>query len=144
VPLSLILCDVDYFKSYNDTYDHPAGDQCLQQVAQAIYRAVRRPMDLVARYGGEEFAVILPNTGPEGAVQVAEEIRSGVKALKISHADSQANPYVTLSLGVASTFPTAELSPATLIAAADQGLYQAKTQGLEQVLLSSYEGACFL
>jgi len=143
-PLSLILCDIDYFKSYNDTYGHPAGDQCLQQVAQAIYRAVRRPVDLVARYGGEEFAVILPNTKAEGAVQVAEEIRSGVKALKISHADSQANPYVTLSLGVASTFPTPELSPATLIAAADQGLYQAKTQGRNRVLLSGYEGACFL
>lgn len=129
-PLSLILCDIDLFKSYNDTYGHQMGDDCLRQVAKAIARAVKRSADLVARYGGEEFAVVLPHTETNGAIRVAEAIRSRVKALQIAHANSQ---YVTLSLGVAFTIPSHESSPATLIAAADQALYQAKEQGRDRV-----------
>ncbi|MCC5639848.1 EAL domain-containing protein [Nostoc sp. CHAB 5844] len=127
--LSLILCDVDCFKLYNDTHGHLAGDDALRQVAKAIFQAVKRPADLVARYGGEEFAVILPNTDAEGAIAVATEIQTNVSALQLPHPNSQVNQIITLSLGVATIIPYSQSSPATLIAAADQGLYQAKAQG---------------
>jgi len=139
-PLSLILCDIDCFKSYNDTYGHQAGDNCLQQVAQAINDVVKRPADLVARYGGEEFAVILPHTDAKGAVQIAEAIRSKIQVLQIVHAGSQVSQYITLSLGVASTVPVHESSPAVLIAAADKSLYQAKAEGRDRVVLQKQEG----
>lgn len=140
-PLSLIMCDVDFFKLYNDTYGHQLGDECLRQVAHVIQQAVRRPADLAARYGGEEFAVILPNTTESGAVQVAETIGEKVRALKIAHAKSKVNRYVTLSLGVASTIPSHEQSEADLIAAADDALYQAKEAGRDRAILKSYQVA---
>ncbi|MBD2410611.1 diguanylate cyclase [Nostoc calcicola FACHB-389] len=127
--LSLILCDVDYFKVYNDTHGHLAGDDALRHVAQAISQTVKHPADLVARYGGEEFAVILPNTGVEEAVAVAKEIQTNIRALQLPHPNSQVSEFITLSLGVATITPHSQSSPATLIAAADQGLYQAKAQG---------------
>jgi diguanylate cyclase (GGDEF)-like protein len=139
-PLSLILCDIDFFKTYNDTYGHQAGDNCLQQVAQAISFAVKRPADLVARYGGEEFAVILPHTDAQGAAQIAEKIRSQVQVLQIAHAGSQVSQYITLSLGVASTVLFHESSPAVLIAAADKSLYQAKAEGRDRVVLQKQGG----
>jgi len=158
-PLSLILCDVDYFKAYNDAYGHPAGDNCLQQVAIALSKSVKRPADLVARYGGEEFAVILPNTGIEGAVQVAEAIRTRVRDLELVQANTQASQYVTLSVGIACTVPRPartcpqgesskaphcnllhpESSPAALIAAADRALYQAKAAGRNTVRVATCE-----
>lgn len=134
-PLSLILCDIDYFKSYNDTYGHPGGDECLRQVARAIGDAVHRPADLVARYGGEEFAVILPNTKIQGAVQVAERIGFKIAALRLPHAGSQVSQYVTLSLGVASVVPASESGAEILIAASDQALYQAKRLGRDRIQL---------
>lgn len=134
-PLSLILCDIDSFKSYNDTYGHPGGDECLRQVAGAIGNAVNRPADLVARYGGEEFAVILPNTAIQGAVLVAEHIQIKIAALQLPHAGSQVSPYVTLSLGVASIVPASESGAEILIAAADQALYQAKRLGRARIQL---------
>ncbi|QKQ74747.1 EAL domain-containing protein [Nostoc sp. TCL240-02] len=127
--LSLILCDVDYFKLYNDTHGHLAGDDALRQVAKVISQTVKCPADLVARYGGEEFAVILPNTDIEGAIAVARDIQTNISALKMPHPHSQVSKFITLSLGVATITPHSQLSPATLIAAADQGLYQAKAQG---------------
>ncbi len=126
-PLSLILCDIDFFKTYNDTYGHQAGDECLQQVAKAISDAVKRSADLVARYGGEEFAVILPHTTAEAAVQVAEKVRSEIHALKIVHASSQIYQNLSLSLGVASIVPDNKSCPSILVAAADKALYQAKS-----------------
>ncbi|PSB56270.1 hypothetical protein C7B61_20690, partial [filamentous cyanobacterium CCP1] len=99
--LAIILCDIDYFKLYNDTYGHLAGDECLARVAQAIGRAIKRPADLAARYGGEEFAIILPNTNSIGAIQVAQEICQEVAQLKLAHAASQIQPWITLSLGIA-------------------------------------------
>lgn len=134
-PLSLILGDLDCFKAYNDTYGRQAGDNCLQQVAQAVVCAVNSPVDIVPRYGGEEFVVILPNTKAEDAVQIAEEIRGAIKALKIAHINSQPSHYLTLSLGVASIIPSNEYSGRMLINAADQALCQAKAQGRDRVIL---------
>ncbi|MEN9264285.1 MAG: diguanylate cyclase, partial [Gloeomargarita sp. GMQP_bins_44] len=127
--LSLILADIDFFKRYNDTYGHLAGDDCLRRVAQTIVQVVNRPDDLVARYGGEEFAVILPRTILSGAVMVAERIRAAVEQLRIPHPCSTVHDWVTLSLGVTTMVPTTLNSPAELVAAADHALYQAKQQG---------------
>lgn len=137
-PLSLILCDVDFFKAYNDTYGHLAGDICLQQVANAIREAARRPADLVARYGGEEFALILPNTPTAGAVYVAEQIFSRVTALSIDHPKSGVSPYITVSIGVCTTIPDYKSSPAKLIAVADEALYQAKAKGRNAYVADSF------
>jgi len=131
--LSLILADVDYFKLYNDTYGHLKGDRCLQSVAQAMKQVVNHPGSLVARYGGEEFAIILPNASSDYALQVAELIRLQVETLKLPHAQSQVNPYVTVSLGVACRFPDSDLSPEDLISSADRALYCAKQQGRNSV-----------
>ncbi len=127
--LSLILCDIDYFKNYNDTYGHQAGDVCLQQVAQAIERAVKRGTDLVARYGGEEFAIVLPNTTAAGLERVALEIQREIKQLEIAHSHSEVSDWITLSLGLAVVSSTQHIHPDKLVAAADRGLYQAKYEG---------------
>ncbi len=133
--LSLILCDIDYFKFYNDTYGHQAGDDCLVTVAQTIKKNVKRPADLVARYGGEEFAVILPNTPAEGAMHLAEAIRAKILGLKIPHASSKIDQYITLSLGVACAVPQSNSLPENIIAAADKALYEAKEKGRNRVVL---------
>ena len=135
-PLSLIMCDVDYFKLYNDTYGHQAGDECLKKVALAISTAAKRPADLAARYGGEEFAVVLPNTDASGAVHVAQLIRSQLRDCAIAHEASAVSESVTLSFGVASLVPTFRSSPDRLIAAADAVLYRAKQQGRDRIILS--------
>jgi diguanylate cyclase (GGDEF)-like protein len=129
LPLSLILCDIDFFKRYNDTYGHQAGDACLSRVADALRFCAKRSVDLVARYGGEEFAVIMPNTTLIGASQVAEEIWAVVNALEIKHAQSAVSDHVTLSSGIACINPALNLSPTILIAAADAALYKAKAAG---------------
>ncbi|MCT7948958.1 PleD family two-component system response regulator [Ancylothrix sp. C2] len=137
--LSLILCDVDFFKAYNDTYGHQAGDECLRLVARAIAQEVKRSADLVARYGGEEFAVILPNTDAVGAVYVAENIRIQIEALAIPHATSTVRDRVTLSLGVTSLIPESENEPAMILSLADKALYQAKASGRNQLILIGNE-----
>jgi adenylate cyclase len=133
--LCLILCDVDHFKKYNDTYGHQAGDLCLQKVAQAIGQNVRVG-DLAARYGGEEFAIILPNTIPEVALTIAERISDRLRDLKLPHSSSQTSKYVTLSCGVASTSTRLLTSPKELIEQADKALYQAKEQGRDRTILA--------
>ncbi|MEL6816122.1 MAG: diguanylate cyclase, partial [Cyanobacteria bacterium J06598_3] len=133
--LSLIICDVDYFKFYNDTYGHPQGDECLRQVARAIGQSVRRPGDLAARYGGEEFVILLPNTTADGAQQVARDAAANVKALELEHKSSKVLPYVTISLGVTTVNPTATMSVSTLVDTADLGLYEAKRRGRNQMVL---------
>jgi diguanylate cyclase (GGDEF)-like protein len=132
-PLSLILCDVDFFKRYNDTYGHQAGDDCLCRIASAISTIISRPSDLVARYGGEEFVIILPNTPIQGAIHIAKEIQKGVRALELVHERSQVSDYVTLSIGITSVIPDADLSPMMLIAAADRALYKAKMDGRDRI-----------
>lgn len=141
-PLSLILCDVDYFKRFNDTYGHPAGDQVLQKIAAILKQVAKRPDDLPARYGGEEFAIVLPNTDLVGAMQVAEKIRQEVLALRINHKASSVNGFVTLSLGVATVTPNqiaeSVRSPEDLIKIADRALYQAKHNGRNQSHVQDY------
>jgi diguanylate cyclase (GGDEF)-like protein len=132
LPLSLILCDVDFFKAYNDTYGHRAGDRCLQLVAKAIQETVNRPGDVVARYGGEEFAVILPTTYADGAIHVAARICEAVRELAIPHHTSQANSCVTVSAGVATEIPIPSSDFQEIIDAADRALYQAKTKGRDR------------
>ena len=107
-PLSLIMCDIDLFKNYNDLYGHQEGDACLQAVAQAIQGGAVRPGDFVARYGGEEFVVVLPATPAKGALHIAEAIRKAVHRLRLPHGSSQVDDFVTLSLGVSSALPSAE------------------------------------
>jgi diguanylate cyclase (GGDEF)-like protein len=134
-PLSLIFCDIDYFKLYNDTYGHQTGDDCLRAVADTIGTNCQRPGDFVARYGGEEFIVILPNTEAEGAVHLAEDIRQEIERLKIPHMRSQVSPYITLSLGVSCVSPSADITPESLIGVADKALYEAKNQGRNRTVL---------
>ena len=134
-PISLILCDVDYFKFYNDTYGHPEGDECLRQVAKAIRESIRRPDDLAARYGGEEFVILMPNTTAEGAMQIAKDAAEKVQALQIEHKSSQVSPYVSISLGVTTLVPNQEMAVSTLVDTADLGLYEAKRRGRNQVVL---------
>ena len=135
-PLAVIMCDIDYFKDFNDRYGHPKGDICLRQVAQAIKQTVKRPADLVVRYGGEEFAVILPNTDLIGAEQLAEKIRLAVRRLHTPHAASGIDTIVTLSLGVAAIIANSETSKDDLISQADRALYQAKHNGRDQVAIA--------
>jgi diguanylate cyclase (GGDEF)-like protein/PAS domain S-box-containing protein len=135
LPLALIFCDVDSFKPFNDTYGHQAGDECLRQVANAIQESVRRSGDLVARYGGEEFAVILPATASEGGFHIAEVIRNQIKALAIPNVNSQVHSHITVSLGVGWCIPDSTESPAALIGAADEALYQAKAAGRDCTIL---------
>jgi diguanylate cyclase (GGDEF)-like protein/PAS domain S-box-containing protein len=132
-PLALILCDVDFFKNFNDTYGHLEGDRCLQKVAKVIAAVVKRPADLAARYGGEEFAVLLPNTHMDGAIHIAEQIRLAVKGLDICHDASQVGAHVTLSLGVASTIPMVGADPIGLVTEADYALYKAKREGRDRL-----------
>lgn len=138
--LSLIMIDIDYFKPYNDTYGHQAGDSCLTIIAEMLGGALHRPGDLLARYGGEEFVVGLPCTDQEGALQIAESMRAKVEALAIPHMASKEYGHVTISLGVATMLPTHNVELDELQAAADKALYQAKREGRNRVAVSG-EGA---
>ena len=139
--ISLILCDIDYFKFYNDTYGHPIGDYCLQQVALAIECVMESTPGLVARYGGEEFGIILPDVDPEKALQIAEKMALGIEQLHITHQKSLASEFVTLSLGVHGLIPNSESTPELLIALADKALYVAKAQGRNRACLYVDEGS---
>lgn len=136
--LSLILCDVDYFKAYNDRYGHPAGDRCLQQVAKALQMSVRSS-DLVARYGGEEFVVVLPDTDEALAVNVADRIQIHMRQMEVVHEGSQVSEWVTLSCGVATVSKDQSLTPLQLIEYADQALYEAKQAGRNRMMVSQWQ-----
>lgn len=133
-PLSLIMCDVDFFGKYNNVYGHPAGDACLQQIAQVLEQASRRPADVVARYGGEEFALILPDTNADGVLQVAQQILEQIRMLNLPHSGSTVSQYVTLSLGIATIVPKVDQNATTLIESADQALLQAKIEGRDRIV----------
>lgn len=150
-PLSLLMIDIDYFKRYNDHYGHPGGDRCLQRVAKTIRDTVRRPSSVVARYGGEEFSVLLPRCCEDEASLIAKRICEEVRQLCEPHEESDASPFVTVSIGVAMKMPAQitkendlESGPnpgfriaAQLFAAADVGLYQAKELGRNRSCISN-------
>ena len=131
--LSVILIDVDHFKRYNDHYGHQAGDAALQAVARVLDGTLKRPHDLLARYGGEEFVGVLPNTGLSEAVELAERMQAGVRALNLEHLGSPEAQVVTISLGVATVVARSDLAPQALVEAADQQLYAAKQAGRARV-----------
>lgn len=135
-PLALLMCDVDYFKSYNDTYGHQSGDDCLKAIASAIKHSLLRPGDRVARYGGEEFAVILPQSDLASAEQVAQRILDAVRQLAIPHDGPKASGRVTISIGVASLLPERADRLPQLLEAADKALYAAKEAGRDCLQLA--------
>jgi diguanylate cyclase (GGDEF)-like protein len=133
-PLSILLCDIDFFKQYNDTYGHLAGDACLKQVVQALQSAIYRSPDLLARYGGEEFAAILPQTDRDSAVKVAQRMQTAIACLQIPHSGSAISLYVTVSIGIASVIPSEQYSASVLLDESDQQLYYAKHHGRNQIV----------
>jgi diguanylate cyclase (GGDEF)-like protein len=132
-PLSLVVMDIDFFKDYNDQCGHLEGDNCLIQVAQALQGVASRSTDFFARYGGEEFALLLPETDREAARDLAERCRRQVLDLQIPHPASEAGRVVTISAGVSSVVPSAEMGPSALFSAADKMLYQAKRNGRNRI-----------
>ncbi|MCF6177423.1 MAG: diguanylate cyclase [Victivallaceae bacterium] len=131
-PLSLIICDIDFFKKFNDTYGHQAGDKCLKKVAAALKKKVKRGRDCVARYGGEEFVMLLPHTDLKGALYIANLVKQGICDLNITHVNSTTEQFITLSLGVACTENLTEQDD--LLGVADRYLYQAKADGRNRVV----------
>jgi diguanylate cyclase (GGDEF)-like protein len=131
-PLSLIMCDVDWFKKFNDTYGHNAGDDCLVRIAAVMKQSLRRPTDFCARYGGEEFIMVLPDTSENGAMHVAERIRQNVLNLDIDHETSPVKK-VSVSLGVVTGDPALTSDYEQLIIQSDKALYQAKALGRNRV-----------
>ncbi len=135
--LSTLICDVDYFKLFNDKYGYILADKCLQLVAEAIQAALKRPSDLVARYAGEKFIILLPATPPEGALTLSDTIRKKIHELGIKHEASPIDKYVTLSLGVSSTVPHQLRTPADLVNAAGKALQECKDKGRNRVVLNT-------
>lgn len=131
-PITLMMIDVDDFKRYNDTFGHPAGDACLQLLAQTL-RTTMPPPALVARHGGEEFAIISPNSDEAAAGTLAERLRAAVIDLAHHHAPSASHPIVTISIGVCTVWPGPDMSPKQALAAADEALYRAKSGGRNQI-----------
>ena len=140
-PLSLILIDIDYFKSFNDTYGHLEGDTCLQLIGNTLNQSVKRPGDIVARYGGEELVIILPDTKSDNAFKMAEQIRKDIQALNIPHTGSDIDELnvITISAGVTTVIPKTDLKPEDIIQKADNALYKAKHQGRNQTVLIDHE-----
>lgn len=133
-PLGLILLDIDYFKPFNDLYGHVAGDECLRRVADQISGAMARAGDLAARYGGEEFACILPDTGLDGTVAIAERIKMKINAMAISHAGSKVATSLTASFGAVSTVCGEGTGVEAILRSADACLYRAKVDGRNRVI----------
>lgn len=127
--LSLVICDIDLFKQYNDALGHQAGDECLRSVAEVMHSILQRPVDSVARYGGEEFAFILPFTDVDGAVNMMDRLHDKLRMKKLLHPDSKVSNYVTISAGIASLTPNSESSIEEFISTADGALYRAKDEG---------------
>ena len=132
-PISIILCDIDYFKKYNDAYGHQAGDDCLKQVARTMAQTLKRPGDLAARYGGEEFVLVLANSGIEGARHVADNLQKKIQGLNLAHSASPLGEVITLSMGIASIVPDSNSTAEDFIGMADKALYDAKENGRNRI-----------
>lgn len=128
-PISLLMLDLDFFKNINDNYGHPAGDICLKQVAQTLNQSMRRSADTLARFGGEEFAAIVPNCDFDGAMNLAEKMRSDIEALIVELPNTAKQIDFTISIGVASCQARRNASHNALLDAADEQLYNAKADG---------------
>lgn len=129
IPMAVIMVDIDYFKKYNDTFGHIAGDECLKKVASALASHIHQEKDLICRFGGEEFEILLYGIKPEDAILVSERLRQAVADLKIPSANHIASPYVTISVGVCCCVPCSEESFPCMVQAADDELYFAKNNG---------------
>lgn len=134
-PISLMMCDVDLFKRYNDALGHQAGDDCLRQVAALLAANMLRPSDTAARYGGEEFVAILPETPSGGAIMVGEKIRHALHQVHLPHPEAPLG-FVTLSIGIATLQPSGDDGAEDLVRAADQALYRAKHEGRDRVCIA--------
>nr|WP_300002250.1 diguanylate cyclase [Tissierella sp.] len=132
-PISLIMIDIDFFKMYNDNYGHLQGDDCLIKVAHALSLSIRRPMDFVARYGGEEFIFILPDTDSFGALKLAEDIKRNIKDMEIPHEYSPVSPHVTISQGIATSYPDRGDQLEDFINLADKAMYNSKESGRNMI-----------
>lgn len=138
LPLSLVMIDIDHFKKFNDHYGHLEGDECLKQITTTLAKTVHRPADLVARYGGEEFVCVMPETDLEGAQLLAEKFRAAVYDLQLPH-ESSTLGVVTISLGLATSYPSLTGKKSKLIENADIALYEAKESGRNCVSISKIE-----
>ena len=138
MPVALVMIDVDHFKLYNDSYGHPAGDAVLQKLSAVLSSVTSRAGEMAARLGGEEFLVILPGSTQNDALTNAETIRTRINALKIGHRESPTASHVTVSQGVVVCVPALDTTPADLLEAADQALYDSKKRGRNMITLSSF------
>jgi diguanylate cyclase (GGDEF)-like protein len=133
IPLSVILLDIDYFKNYNDNYGHLQGDECLKKVAKTLAGSIKYSFDFIGRFGGEEFGIILPGTGFEFSIMIAEQMRISVESLRIAHEYTAVSSYITISLGVATILPDGHMDYRELINISDKQLYRAKQEGRNRV-----------
>lgn len=134
--VSVILLDVDFFKNYNDTYGHPAGDLVLQKLADLMQQASARAGEVVARYGGEEFILVLPGAAPDSALRTASRLKEMVEEEKIPHESSGVADVITVSQGLVTVQPESDLLPAELISRADKALYKAKQEGRNRIVVA--------
>lgn len=133
-PLSLLIIDIDYFKRYNDSLGHPAGDACLKQVAELLTQTVSRQTDIVTRLGGEEFGILMPDTDQSGAVYIAQQIHDNINTIQFPHPDSPIASYLTFSMGIETLSPSDDRIPMSdLLERADKALYQAKHEGRNRI-----------
>jgi diguanylate cyclase (GGDEF)-like protein len=139
VPLTLLMFDIDFFKKYNDTYGHLAGDQCLKIISQEVSNKLTTNLTL-CRYGGEEFVLILPATDLSEAMKVARSIQETIQSLKIPHESSEVSNIVTLSIGIATCLPDSSSKPDELIQSADSALYFSKTNGRNTISIEQMNG----
>ena len=136
-PLGILFCDVDFFKQYNDTYGHLAGDLCLKDLSGLMSASILRSADMVTRYGGEEFVILLPYVDTAGTQCVAQRIQTKINTAAIPHAGSEVGSIVTLSIGGSSVVPNFTHQPIPLLETADRALYKAKSQGRNQVVIET-------
>lgn len=133
-PLAVLMCDIDHFKQYNDTFGHLSGDFCITRVAAILTEQLRRPADFVARYGGEEFVMLLPETDLSGALLVAHACCEQIEKVTMQQGTSMADGRMTISIGVCAFVPSPECDPLAVLAAADEALYDAKRNGRNRVV----------